>query len=82
MDIGAPIDIQSSVNGWMSFNLTYLAQQALQSGSNHISVALYAESAQPGDIVYYLSLPLTIVLNFVFCFLKYQPTTTSASINN
>ena len=55
LDIGAPIDIQSSVNGWMSFNLTYLAQQALQSGSNHISVALYAESAQPGDIVYYLS---------------------------
>ena len=55
LDIGAPVDIQSSVNGWMTFNLTYLAQQALQSGESFISICLYAESSQPGDIVYYLS---------------------------
>ncbi|HII57763.1 MAG TPA: DNRLRE domain-containing protein, partial [Candidatus Poseidoniaceae archaeon] len=54
-DIGAPVDIQSSVNGLMTFNLTYLAQQALQSGESFISVCLYAESSQPGNLVYFAS---------------------------
>ena len=54
-DITAPVDIQNSTVGEMVWDITTLAQRALALGQPYISVMLYAESTQPGNLVYFQS---------------------------
>ena len=54
-DVSSPLDIQNSVNGEMSWDITSLVQQSLDQGQPYISVMLYASQTQPGDLVYFQS---------------------------
>ena len=58
-DVTSPIDIQNSVNGEMSWDITPLAQQALDQGQPYISIMLYAGPTAPGDLVYFQSSDFT-----------------------
>ena len=50
-DISAPLDIQNSTIGEMSWDITPLVQSAFDSGQNYVSLMLYASQTQPGDLV-------------------------------
>ncbi len=54
-DISAPADIQNSVNGPMSWDITTLVQTAFDQGQTSLSVMLYAAETQLGDLVYFHS---------------------------
>ena len=58
-DVTSPVDIQNSVNGEMSWDITPLAQQALDQGQPYISIMLYAGPTAPGDLVYFQSSDFT-----------------------
>ena len=58
-DISAPLDIQNSTIGEMSWDITPLVQSAFDSGQNYVSLMLYASQTQPGDLVYFQSSDFT-----------------------
>ena len=59
-DIGSPLDIQTSTNGIMTWNLTQLVQQAISEGKTSVSVMLYADQNNLGDLVYFDSSDSTV----------------------
>ncbi|MEC7178665.1 MAG: DNRLRE domain-containing protein, partial [Candidatus Thermoplasmatota archaeon] len=54
-DIGSIVDIQSSTNGWMTWNITELAQSAIQNGQPSISLMLYNVNTVADSMVYFSS---------------------------
>ena len=54
-DIGPIVDIQSSTNGWMTWNITELAQSAIQDGQPSISLMLYNVNTVADRMVYFPS---------------------------
>ncbi|MEC8541505.1 MAG: DNRLRE domain-containing protein, partial [Candidatus Thermoplasmatota archaeon] len=54
-DISAPLDIQNSTIGEMSWDITPLVQSAFDLGQNYVSLMLYAQQTQLGDLVYFQS---------------------------
>ena len=58
-DISSVVDIQNSIIGEMTWDITPLAQQALDQGQPYISVMFYAGQTQPGDLVYFQSSDFT-----------------------
>ena len=54
-DVSAPLDIQESVSGEMSWDITPLVQYAFDQGQTYISVMLYAPASQLGELVYFHS---------------------------
>ena len=52
-DVSSPIDIQSSVIGDMSWDITSLVQQSFDQGQTYVSIMLYTNETNPGDVVYF-----------------------------
>ena len=54
-DIGTILDIQESSLGWMEWNVTYAVQQAINSGTNALSVMLYSSIDTYDSMVHFAS---------------------------
>ena len=54
-DIGLIVDIQSSINGWMEWNITEIAQDAIIKGQTSVSIMLYNVNNIADRMVYFSS---------------------------
>ena len=54
-DIGPICDIQTTTQGWMSWNITHIAQEAMRLGHQSISIMLYNYNLNPGEMAYFSS---------------------------
>ena len=59
-DIGVIEDIQMSSHGWMAWNVTYMAQQAILSGNDLLSIMLYNVNPVQGQSVSFSSVDSSI----------------------
>ena len=84
-DVTAPLDIQNSTVGEMSWDVTPLVQQAFDEGQPTFSLMLYAAPTQPGTLVYFQSSDFTSgqpTLNLTWSYgAKERPTSTSILVS-